>query len=59
MATAGKDTGGSQYFICQSPQPHLDGRYTLFGKVVEGIDLVDQMLVGDTVESVTLVSGMN
>ncbi len=56
MATAGKDTGGSQYFICQSAQPHLNGHYTLFGKVVEGLDLVDQMLVGDKIDSVTIVN---
>ncbi len=56
MATAGKDTGGSQYFICQSPQPHLNGRYTLFGQVVAGMDIVDQALVGDSITSITILN---
>ena len=52
MATSGKDTGGSQYFICQSPQPHLNGRYTLFGQVIKGMDVVEQIEYGDSVISV-------
>ncbi len=52
MATSGKDTGGSQYFICQSAQPHLDGRYTLFGQVVSGMEIVLQMQQGDKVIAV-------
>ncbi len=52
MATSGKDTGGSQYFICQSAQPHLDGRYTLFGQVVSGMEVVLQMQQGDKVIAV-------
>lgn len=55
MATSGKDTGGSQYFICQSPQPHLDGRYTLFGNVVEGFRAVTLTEVGDSIHSVKIV----
>jgi cyclophilin family peptidyl-prolyl cis-trans isomerase len=47
MASAGKDTEGSQFFITHSPQPHLDGRYTLFGRVVSGQDVVDRLLVDD------------
>ena len=54
MALAGKDTGGSQYFITHSPQPHLDGRYTIFGHVVEGMDVVWQMQVGDRITKVTV-----
>lgn len=49
MASAGKDTEGSQYFITHSMQPHLDGKYTAFGRVVTGMDVVDRILVGDRV----------
>ena len=44
MALDGRDTGGSQFFITVSPQPHLDGRYTVFGRVVNGLDLLDRDL---------------
>lgn len=54
MATSGKDTGGSQFFITHSPQPHLDGRYTVFGQVVSGMDVVDKLVVGDTILSVSI-----
>ncbi len=49
IASAGKDTEGSQFFITQSPQPHLDGRYTIIGRVVRGMDVVDQIQVGDRI----------
>ena len=49
IASAGKDTEGSQFFITHSPQPHLDGRYTIIGKVVEGMDVVDRLQVGDRI----------
>ncbi|MBI4428956.1 MAG: peptidylprolyl isomerase [Ignavibacteriales bacterium] len=49
VASAGKDTEGCQFFITHSPQPHLDGRYTVFGAVVEGMDVVDQLQVGDRI----------
>lgn len=52
MAHAGKDTGGSQFFVCHSPQPHLDGRHTVFGKVVDGVDTVDRVRVGDVMQKV-------
>jgi cyclophilin family peptidyl-prolyl cis-trans isomerase/HEAT repeat protein len=48
MALSGKDTGGSQFFFTYSPQPHLDGRYTAFGEVTRGMDVVDRLLEGDT-----------
>ncbi|MEJ2636221.1 MAG: peptidylprolyl isomerase [Calditrichia bacterium] len=49
MATAGKDTGGSQFFITHTPQPHLNGRYTAFGKVISGMDVVDHIEVFDKI----------
>ncbi len=54
MAHAGKDTGGSQFFICHSPQPHLDGKHTVFGRVTEGIDVVDQISAGDKMVKLTI-----
>jgi cyclophilin family peptidyl-prolyl cis-trans isomerase/HEAT repeat protein len=56
MALSGKDTGSSQYFITHSPQPHLDGRYTIFGRVVEGFDLLSRIQIGDQVERVEQVA---
>ncbi len=47
IAHAGKDTGGSQFFITLSPQPHLNGRYTIFGRVTSGMNAVDQIDQGD------------
>jgi HEAT repeat protein/cyclophilin family peptidyl-prolyl cis-trans isomerase len=48
IADSGKDTGGSQFFITLSQQPHLDGRYTVFGRVTKGMDVVDKLDQGDT-----------
>jgi cyclophilin family peptidyl-prolyl cis-trans isomerase/HEAT repeat protein len=47
IATSGKDTGGSQFFITLSAQPHLDARYTVFGRVIEGMDIADSIRKGD------------
>jgi peptidyl-prolyl cis-trans isomerase B (cyclophilin B) len=52
MAHRGPDTGGSQFFICHSPQPHLDGKHTVFGQVVTGDDVIDQIQGGDTMNRV-------
>jgi len=55
MAHAGKNTGGSQFYICYAPQPHLDGVHTVFGKVVEGMDLVDAFKGRDKMISVEII----
>ena len=52
MALSGKDTGGSQWFVTHSPQPHLDGGYTVFGRVIRGIEVVDNIVRGDTIRRV-------
>ncbi len=52
MALAGADTGGSQFFVTLSPQPHLDGGYTAFGEVIAGADVLDAIEAGDRIESV-------
>jgi cyclophilin family peptidyl-prolyl cis-trans isomerase/HEAT repeat protein len=54
MATSGRDTGGSQFFVCHSPQPHLEARYTVFGDVLYGMDVVDRMVVGDLIEKIVI-----
>ena len=50
MPKAGKDTGGCQIFITHVPTPHLDGNYTVFGQVTAGLDVVDQIEVGDSIK---------
>jgi cyclophilin family peptidyl-prolyl cis-trans isomerase/HEAT repeat protein len=55
MALSGKDTGGSQFFITHSPQPHLDGGYTVFGQVTGGMEVVDRIARGDRIEKVVIV----
>lgn len=54
MASSGKDTEGSQFFITQSPQPHLDGRYTLFGKVIFGMDIVNLLQSDDQIYDIKM-----
>jgi peptidyl-prolyl cis-trans isomerase B (cyclophilin B) len=55
MAHAGKDTGGSQFFITHSPQPHLDGVHTVFGQVIEGQDVVNKIKPNDVMKKVTVL----
>ena len=57
MANAGPNTNGSQFFITHSPQPHLNGRHTVFGKVVEGQDVVDAIRQGDKIGKVEVAEG--
>jgi cyclophilin family peptidyl-prolyl cis-trans isomerase len=54
MALSGKDTGGSQWFVTHAPQPHLDGGYTVFGRVIAGMDVVDRISRGDVVKSIAI-----
>jgi cyclophilin family peptidyl-prolyl cis-trans isomerase/HEAT repeat protein len=54
-----EDTGGSQFFITHSPQPHLDGRYTVFGQVISGMDVVDRLQQWDTIERIRVWDGVN
>jgi cyclophilin family peptidyl-prolyl cis-trans isomerase len=58
MALSGKDTGGSQWFVTHSPQPHLDGGYTVFGHVPEkDMKVVESIVRGDRIVKVTIVEG--
>jgi cyclophilin family peptidyl-prolyl cis-trans isomerase/HEAT repeat protein len=54
MALSGKDTGGSQWFITHSPQPHLDGGYTVFARVIEGMGVIDRITRGDRILAVNV-----
>lgn len=57
MAHAGRNTGGSQFFVCHSRDntAHLDGNHTCFGKVTEGVDVVDNIRQGDSIEKITII----
>ena len=59
MALDWADTGGSQFFITHSPQPHLDGRYTVFGQVVSGMDVVDRLQQWDTINRIRIWDGVS
>jgi len=48
------DSAGSQFYICLAPAPFLDGKYTVFGEVIEGMDVVKSLAVGDVIESVVI-----
>jgi HEAT repeat protein/cyclophilin family peptidyl-prolyl cis-trans isomerase len=54
MALAGKDTGGSQWFITLSPQPRLEGRYTVFGEVTGGLSVAERIMPGDKIVKITI-----
>lgn len=55
MANAGPGTGGSQFFICHGPQPHLDGRHAIFGKMISGYDVLARVEKGDPILDVKIV----
>ena len=55
MASAGTHTEGTQFFITHSPTPHLDGRYTIFGKVTSGMDVVHRMTIGDIITQINIL----
>jgi cyclophilin family peptidyl-prolyl cis-trans isomerase/HEAT repeat protein len=57
MALDWRDTGGSQFFITHSPAPHLDARYTAFGRVVDGMEIVDRIKVGDVIQRIRIWDG--
>ena len=59
MASAGKNTESAQWFINHSPSPHLDGKYTIFGKVVEGLDVIQAIQLGDTIEDIIISNLQN
>jgi peptidyl-prolyl cis-trans isomerase B (cyclophilin B) len=53
------DTGGSQFLVTQSPQPHLDARYTVIGRVVAGMDVVDRLQQWDVIQRVRVWDGVS
>ena len=57
MANAGPGTNGSQFFITHASQPHLDGRHTVFGKLTEGLNILNNIQQGDIMEKVIVTEG--
>jgi peptidyl-prolyl cis-trans isomerase B (cyclophilin B) len=58
MAHAGKDTGGSQFFLTHSEQPHLDGRYTFFATVTDGLSVMDSLQRDDVLLSIDFTTAL-
>ena len=60
MAHAGRDTGGSQFFVCHSPQRHLDGVHTVFGKIIneDGLQVLDTIKQGDKINSIKILENL-
>lgn len=54
MANAGPNTNGSQFFICFAPQPHLNGRHTVFGQLIKGMDVLNHIIQGDKLIQITI-----
>ena len=54
MANAGSNTNGSQFFITYAPQPHLDGRHSVFGRLIEGMEVLENIKQGDAMERITI-----
>ncbi|RKX24193.1 MAG: peptidylprolyl isomerase [Candidatus Zixiibacteriota bacterium] len=54
IATSGRGTGGSQFFITLAAQPRLEGRYTVFGQITGGLEIIDQIIIGDVIEKIII-----
>jgi cyclophilin family peptidyl-prolyl cis-trans isomerase len=54
MASAGLNTESTQWFVTHSPAPHLDGKYTIFGKITDGMDVVHKIQVGDKIQDIII-----
>ncbi len=57
MANSGPNTNGSQFFICYAPQPHLNGKHTVFGQLTQGMDVLKKLVNGDVMNEVVITEG--